>query len=59
MVLAKLRELACAGRAGAEMLDPGLRFLERKLARGYHFEDFWARTTFPLGVWVAVKKGAP
>jgi hypothetical protein len=58
MVLAKFGELTGAGRAGTEMIDPGLRFLERKFARGYRFEDVGARTTSPLRVWVAVKKRA-
>ena len=38
------------------MIDPGLRFLERKSAGGYRFEDVGARTTPPLRVRVAVKK---
>jgi hypothetical protein len=40
------------------MIDPGLRFLERKSAGGYRFEDVGARTTPPLRVRVAVKKRA-
>jgi hypothetical protein len=59
MVLAKLRELPRAGRAGCEVIDPGLRFLERKFAGGYRFEDVGPGTTSALGVWIAVKKRAP
>jgi hypothetical protein len=58
MVLAKFGELTCAGRAGTEMIDPGLRLLECKFAGGYRFEDVGARTTPPLRVWMALKKRA-
>ena len=59
MFLAKLGELACAGRARTEMMDPGLRFLQREFAGGNRFEDLGTRTAFPLGVRIALEERAP